>query len=46
MASLNSADPERPDLTFPREATPEEIRRRVDAGEWVVDLRNRTAFAA
>lgn len=46
MASLNSAGPERPDLTFPREATPEEIRRRVDAGEWVVDLRNRTAFAA
>ena len=46
MAALNSAGPERPDLSFPREATPEEIRRRIEAGEWVVDLRNRTAFAA
>ncbi|MGI5270426.1 MBL fold metallo-hydrolase [Nonomuraea sp. CA-218870] len=46
MAPLNSAGPARPDLTYPREATAEEIRRRIDAGEWVVDLRNRTAFAA
>jgi rhodanese-related sulfurtransferase len=27
-------------------ADPAELRRRIDAGEWVVDLRNRTAFAA
>ena len=26
--------------------TPAELRRRIEAGEWVVDLRNRTAFAA
>ena len=30
----------------PNPSTPEELRRRIDAGEWVVDLRNRTAFAA
>src|SRR5690606_6352986 len=46
MASLNSAGPARPDLSPPPEATPEEIRRRIEAGEWVVDLRDRTAFAA
>ena len=27
-------------------STPSELRRRIEAGEWVVDLRNRTAFAA
>ena len=35
-----AADPERPAL-----ADPAELRRRVDAGEWVVDLRERRAFA-
>ncbi len=36
----------RPDLSLPSEADPAELRRRIEAGEWVVDLRNRTAFAA
>ncbi|MGH3158146.1 MAG: rhodanese-like domain-containing protein, partial [Streptosporangiaceae bacterium] len=35
-----------PDLTAPRRADPAELRRRIDAGEWVVDLRQRRAFAA
>src|SRR5947199_224566 len=34
------------DLTQPRQATPGEVRRRIDAGEWVIDLRDRIAFAA
>ena len=29
----------------PRRADAAEVRRRIEAGEWVVDLRNRTAFA-
>ncbi|MBB3040620.1 MBL fold metallo-hydrolase [Nocardioides sp. LMS-CY] len=45
IAPLNVAGPGRGDLTPPREATAAEIRRRIDAGEWVVDLRGRTAFA-
>jgi glyoxylase-like metal-dependent hydrolase (beta-lactamase superfamily II)/rhodanese-related sulfurtransferase len=35
-----------PDLTPPTTADPAELRRRLAAGEWVVDLRTRTAFAA
>lgn len=35
-----------PDLAAPATADPAELRRRVEAGEWVVDLRSRTAFAA
>ena len=35
----------RPHPAAPR-PTPSELRRRIEAGEWVVDLRNRTAFAA
>ena len=35
-----------PDLSAPSPADPAELRRRIEAGEWVVDLRNRTAFAA
>ena len=34
------------DLSMPRPVDPEELARRIAAGEWVVDLRNRTAFAA
>jgi hydroxyacylglutathione hydrolase len=30
----------------PREADPAELRRRIEAGEWVVELRTRSAFAA
>jgi hydroxyacylglutathione hydrolase len=46
MASANSAGPSEPDLSPPAMAGPAEIRRRIEAGEWVVDLRNRTVFAA
>ena len=46
MGPANSAGPLAPDLTPPRRAGSGELRRRIDAGEWVVDLRTRTAFAA
>jgi glyoxylase-like metal-dependent hydrolase (beta-lactamase superfamily II)/rhodanese-related sulfurtransferase len=46
MAPANAAGPSGPDLSPPRRAGAAEIRRRVEAGEWVVDLRARRAFAA
>ncbi|HEX9063935.1 MAG TPA: MBL fold metallo-hydrolase [Streptosporangiaceae bacterium] len=46
MAPANSAGPLAPDLAAPRRADSAELRRRIDAGEWVVDLRSRVAFAA
>ncbi|QBR93334.1 MBL fold metallo-hydrolase [Nocardioides euryhalodurans] len=46
MAPANLAGPVEPDLSTPAQADPHELRRRIDAGEWVVDLRNRTVFAA
>ncbi len=46
MAPANLAGPAEPDLSPPRRADPAEIQRRIEAGEWVVDLRNRTVFAA
>ncbi len=46
MMPANAAGPSEPDLSPPRAADARELRRRIEAGEWVVDLRNRTAFAA
>jgi len=46
MAPANAAGPGAPDLSLPARAEPAELRRRIEAGEWVVDLRSRTAFAA
>ena len=46
MAPANASGPTAPDLSLPAMAEPEELRRRIEAGEWVVDLRNRTVFAA
>ena len=46
MGAANAAGPGAPDLPPPRRAEAGELRRRIDAGEWVVDLRSRTAFAA
>ena len=46
MAPLNTVGPEAPDLSLPELADATELRRRIEAGEWVVDLRSRTAFAA
>ncbi len=45
MASINRAGPTDADLSAPELVDPVEIRRRIHAGEWVVDLRSRTAFA-
>ena len=46
MAAANSAGPTAPDLSLPRRADADDLRRRIEAGEWVVDLRSRVAFAA
>ena len=46
MAPTNAAGPGAPDLSLPQRADAAELRRRIEAGEWVVDLRTRTAFAA
>jgi glyoxylase-like metal-dependent hydrolase (beta-lactamase superfamily II)/rhodanese-related sulfurtransferase len=45
IAPVNEAGPSEPDLTLPALAEADELRRRIDAGEWVIDLRHRTAFA-
>jgi glyoxylase-like metal-dependent hydrolase (beta-lactamase superfamily II)/rhodanese-related sulfurtransferase len=45
-APANLAGPAGPDLSPPRPADAAELRRRIEAGEWVVDLRDRIAFAA
>ena len=46
MAPANAGGPSEPDLSLPSVADAAELRRRIEAGEWVVDLRTRTAFAA
>lgn len=46
MGPANTAGPAPADLAAPKTADPAELRARIDAGEWVVDLRSRTAFAA
>ena len=46
MAPANSAGPAEVDLPPPALADPVQLRERIRAGEWVVDLRTRTAFAA
>ncbi|MFB7633569.1 rhodanese-like domain-containing protein [Streptomyces sp. NPDC056149] len=45
MGPTNAAGPAPVDLTPPAVADGEEIAARLAAGEWVVDLRNRVAFA-
>jgi glyoxylase-like metal-dependent hydrolase (beta-lactamase superfamily II)/rhodanese-related sulfurtransferase len=46
MTPTNSAGPDAPDLTPPAVADRATIADRIAAGEWVVDLRTRSAFAA
>ncbi|HSK58311.1 MAG TPA: MBL fold metallo-hydrolase [Actinomycetospora sp.] len=46
MGPANAAGPAPVDLTPPEPVDPVELRRRLEAGQWVVDLRERTAFAA
>ena len=43
MATANSAGPDAPDLLAPEHADRQVLARRIADGEWVVDLRNRTA---
>jgi hydroxyacylglutathione hydrolase len=45
MGPANRGGPGQPDLTPPQRADASDIRRRIDAGEWVVDLRGRQVFA-
>lgn len=46
MGVINMAGPAPVDMSMPEPVDPQELRRRINAGEWVVDLRERTAFAA
>jgi len=46
MGPANAAGPEPADLSPPPVADRGELRHRLDAGEWVVDLRDRRTFAA
>jgi hydroxyacylglutathione hydrolase len=46
MGPINRQGPPPVDLSLPQLVDPAELRRRIEAGEWVVDLRERTAFAA
>ncbi len=44
MGARNSQGPDPVDLSTPETIDGQELRRRVDAGEWVVDLRDRTVY--
>jgi rhodanese-related sulfurtransferase len=46
MRPLNEEGPGPASTAVPENVDPAELRRRLAAGEWVVDLRNRVAFAA
>ena len=46
MGPANAAGPSEPDLSVPESLSPEELKARLDAGEWVVDLRNRVAYSS
>ena len=46
MGPMNRRGPAPVDLSIPEPVDPAQLRRRIEAGEWVVDLRRRTAFAA
>ncbi|MFC4117701.1 MBL fold metallo-hydrolase [Nonomuraea zeae] len=46
VGAINRTGPEPVDLRPPARAGAGELRERLDAGEWVVDLRHRTAYAA
>ncbi|MGH3152856.1 MAG: MBL fold metallo-hydrolase [Streptosporangiaceae bacterium] len=45
MGPANRSGPRAPSLVEPAQADPAELQRRIAAGEWVVDLRERKAFA-
>ncbi len=45
MGPLNALGPDEPDLTPVRELAPADLAARIRTGEWVVDLRDRSAYA-
>jgi rhodanese-related sulfurtransferase len=45
MAERNAEGPTEPDLSPPAPTDAVEVRRRIERGEWVVDLRTRTVYA-
>ena len=45
MAPINRAGPSPVDLSPPTPVDPAELRQRIHAGEWVIDLRQRRDFA-
>jgi hydroxyacylglutathione hydrolase len=45
MAAINAAGPGEPDLALPEAVDADVLRERIRAGEWLVDLRERRAFA-
>ncbi|WP_262106963.1 rhodanese-like domain-containing protein [Arthrobacter sp. Marseille-P9274] len=45
MAPINMAGPTPPNLEVPGSLAADELQSRLEQGEWVVDLRNRVAFA-
>ncbi|WP_366146638.1 MBL fold metallo-hydrolase [uncultured Pseudokineococcus sp.] len=46
MGPANRRGPDPVDLSMPAPVEPDQVRRRIAGGEWVVDLRERNAFAA
>jgi len=46
MGPANTVGPAAPNLSPPKTADAGQLRRRLEKGEWLVDLRTRTAFAA
>lgn len=46
MTPLNMAGPTAPDMSAPEKVDPGELGTRISAGEWVVDLRDRVAYAS
>lgn len=45
VGPLNTAGPNAADLSVPEPVDADELAKRIAAGEWVVDLRDRTAYA-
>lgn len=45
MGARNTGGPDAPDLSPPEPVDADELRRRIEDGEWVVDLRSRKAYA-
>ncbi|GGC68115.1 MBL fold metallo-hydrolase [Hoyosella rhizosphaerae] len=46
MGVINTEGPQPVDLRMPEQVDPSTLRKRINDGEWVVDLRQRRAFAA